>query len=153
MSSEEGLVSYRAGQVIFVEGDQSNYLYLVMSGKVGIFKEDKNKIAPIAVIGAKDFIGEMSMFSDENRSASAIALVPTELVLIKKSDLRKVVKACPDWVSDIMVTLCDRLRHCDEILKEHSISRELVDGSITAPEILSSYAKVIKDHRAKSGKN
>lgn len=110
--------------VLFAEGEASSFMYIIAKGKVGILKENDGKLMPLAVVGEKKFIGEMSLFNDEKRSATAIALEDSEVFMIKKSDIKKVLKNCPEWVSNIMVTLTDRLRDVDELMREHRVFDE-----------------------------
>lgn len=145
-------VKYAKGHVIFAEGEPSSYLYIVISGEVRIFKEDKNRVIPISVVREKDFIGELSMFSDEKRSASAVATKDTQLMLIKKSDIRKVLKMCPDWVTEIMNTLSERLRGTIDILREHRIEDDLSEaGKPLTVEESNQIAKAIKDYKTRRG--
>lgn len=122
-------ISYKKGQVIFAEGEASSYLYIVVSGEIRIFKEDKSRLIPISLIGPKDFIGELSMFSDDPRSATAIATKDSQLMIIKKSDIKRVLRDCPEWVSNIMITISDRLRSTVEVLREHRIIDDLHPGN------------------------
>jgi CRP-like cAMP-binding protein len=122
-------ISYKKGQVIFAEGEASSYLYIVVSGEIRIFKEEKSRLIPISTVSSQDFIGELSMFSDDPRSATAIATQDTKLMIIKKSDIRKVLRSCPEWVSNIMITISDRLRSTVEVLREHRIVDDLNPGN------------------------
>lgn len=152
MASFDKPVDYKEGTVIFAEGEPSSYLYIVVSGEIRIFKEDKDRLIPISIARNKDFIGELSIFSDEPRSVSAIATTSTSVIMLKKSDIRKVIKDCPDWVSNIMVTLSDRLRGSIDMLREHRIVDDITDGG----EELDSQAekkfhKSIEDYRKRRG--
>jgi CRP/FNR family transcriptional regulator, cyclic AMP receptor protein len=145
-------VKLKKDQVLFVEGESSAYLYIVVKGKIRIIKETDSKLIPISVIGNKSFLGELSMFSDDPRSASAVALEPSEVIMIKKSEIRKVIKDCPPWISEIMQTLCDRLRGGLDILREHNI----VDGSTDEDNVLTqeqsnSITESIKAYRTRRG--
>jgi CRP-like cAMP-binding protein len=127
MASFDKPVDYKEGTVIFAEGEPSSFLYIVVSGEIRIFKEDKDRLIPISIARSKDFIGELSIFSDEPRSVTAIATEASTVIMIKKTDIRKVIKDCPDWVSNIMVTLSDRLRGSIDMLREHRIVDDITD--------------------------
>ncbi|MBT7608589.1 MAG: cyclic nucleotide-binding domain-containing protein [Bacteriovoracaceae bacterium] len=147
-------IKLKKDQVLFVEGESSAYLYIVVRGKIRIVKELESKFIPISVVGEKSFIGELSMFSDDVRSASAIAMETTSVLMIKKSDIRKVLKSCPDWVSEIMQTLSGRLRGGLDILREHNI----VDGASDSENNLSpqeskSITASLKAYRKRRGLN
>lgn len=146
-------VAFKKGQVIFAEGEASSYLYIVVSGEVRIFKETKGKLMPITVVGPQDFIGELSMFNDEPRSATAIATKDSQLMLIKKTDIRKVLRSCPEWVSNIMITISDRLRSTVEVLREHKIVDDIGAGGHepVAPQDLKEYQKSVESYRSRRG--
>ncbi len=146
-------VSFKKGQVIFAEGEASTYLYIVAKGEVAIVKEGKGRVSPISTVSTQDFIGELSMFNDEPRSATAIALSDCELVLVKKTDIRKVLRDCPDWVTNIMVTISDRLRSTVDVLREHRIVDEIQSshGTTINDNDLASFSKNVDEYRKRRG--
>lgn len=152
MANFDKPVEYKEGTVIFAEGEPSSFLYIVASGEIRIFKDDKDRLVPISIARSKDFIGELSIFSDEPRSVSAIATAPTTVIMIKKSDIRKVIKECPDWVSNIMITLSDRLRGSIDMLREHRIVDDITDhGGDIEPQEEKSFRKSIDEYRKRRG--
>ena len=152
MASFDKPVEYKEGTVIFAEGEPSSFLYIVATGQIRIFKEDKDRLIPISICRDKDFIGELSIFSDEPRSVSAIATEATTVIMIKKSDIKKVVEDCPDWVSNIMITLSDRLRGSIDMLREHHIVDDITDhgGELEAKDE-KHFHKLIDDYRKRRG--
>jgi CRP/FNR family cyclic AMP-dependent transcriptional regulator len=146
-------INFKKGQVIFAEGEASSYLYIVVSGEVRIFKEQSGKLMPITVVGPRDFIGELSMFNEESRSATAIATKDSTLMIIKKTDIRKVLRSCPEWVSDIMITISDRLRSTVEVLREHRIVDDLNPGEneqVSAQD-LKAFQSSVASYRSRRG--
>jgi CRP/FNR family transcriptional regulator, cyclic AMP receptor protein len=153
-SKIEEVVKLKKDQVLFVEGESSAYLYIVLKGKIRVIKETETKLISISVIEDKSFIGELSMFSDAVRSASAVAMEETEVIMVKKSDIRKVIKDCPVWISEIMETLSSRLRGGLDILREHNI----VDSSNENNNILNNEQAItiknnIEAYRKRRGLN
>lgn len=146
-------MNFKKGQVIFAEGEASSFLYIVISGEVRIFKEQNSKLMPISVVGPKDFIGELSMFNDEPRSATAIATKETTLMIIKKTDIRKVLRSCPEWVSDIMITISDRLRSTVEVLREHRIVDDLHPEEVQplSGQEIKTFQSSVSDYRSRRG--
>ncbi len=152
MSTFEKAITCKEGHVIFAEGEPSQFLYIVKSGEVGIFKEKNGRLFPISTIGPKDFIGELSMFSEGQRTASAIAMQETELCLVKKSDIRQVLKNCPDWVTNIMITIADRLRSTTILLREHRIADDMSQtGANLTTENLAQYWNSIQEYKHRKG--
>lgn len=146
-------VQYKKGQVLFAQGESSSLLYIVQSGEIGIFLEDKDRLTLLNTVGEKDFIGELSMFSDDKRNATAIALSDSRLVVVQKSDISKVLKMCPEWVTNIMLTLTDRLRNTVDVLREHRVVDEMQSASqrtLSANEI-NEFQKTVKDYKSRRG--
>jgi len=144
-------VSMSNGDVIFTEGEISNYLYIVLKGKVKILVNSKGKLMPVSSIGEKDFIGELSLFNNEKRTASAIAVEDTELALVKKSELNVILKNCPDWVENIMLTLTDRLKQTTFTLSENGINSLDENEKFINEDDLAFYMKNIRDYKKRRG--
>ena len=65
---------YQDGEVIIQEGEQDPWMYILLSGKIRIFKENHE----IAMIGKKgEIFGEMRIIDSKARSASAAAVGKT----------------------------------------------------------------------------
>ena len=75
------------GAALFAEGDPGDTAYVVTSGELEILKASADQSVRIAVSGPGVVVGEMSLLTGEPRSASARALVDTELVSIPKATL------------------------------------------------------------------
>ena len=66
--------SYKPGDVIFRESDESDAAYLIISGDVRIVSGyGRTDSKELAVVGAGEYIGEMGAIDNQARSASAIA--------------------------------------------------------------------------------
>jgi CRP-like cAMP-binding protein len=78
--------------MIFMEGDSPNFLYLVVSGKVKIFKTNelgKHYITEIVKKG--DFFGYVALFDNCNHKESAMAIENSEIARINKEDFFKLL--------------------------------------------------------------
>ena len=59
------LVEYKVGDIIYYEQDEPKYLFLLLEGKVNVYKTNsKGKQLHIHVIKAVDFLGEVAIFYD-----------------------------------------------------------------------------------------
>jgi CRP-like cAMP-binding protein len=145
-------VAYKKGQVIFVTGEPSSYLYLVKSGEITIFLEDRDRLMPISIIEAEEFLGELAMFNDDVRTACAVATKHSEVYIVKKSEIKNVLRHCPEWVSQIMATLSERLVHSIDVLREHRIMDErLQKRAELNPNELGQMRKSIEEFRTRRG--
>src|SRR4051812_26128713 len=86
-----------AGKVIFNAGELGDALYIVRSGEVELYVKDTagQKIV-LTTIERNDIFGELSMLDERPRSATAVALVDTELFLLDRDDLLLLFQKQPD---------------------------------------------------------
>ena len=80
--------SYPKQAIILNEGDESDSLYLVMSGRVKIYLADEHgKELILAIKGPGQYFGEMVLDGDA-RSASVMTLEPSQFVILSRGDFR-----------------------------------------------------------------
>ena len=106
------VMSFKKGQIIFREGDTGNYMYAVHSGTVGIYVNyGAREETKLTTLYADSFFGEMSLISDEPRSATAVIEEnDTTLEIIRADDLEALFEANPLKIDMILTHLSNRLR-------------------------------------------
>jgi AAA family ATP:ADP antiporter len=95
-----------AGEVVFRKGDPSEYLYVILSGKVSVFVDDRE----VATLGAGEYFGDMALLDDEPRSATITLLQDTELLTLYREDFYEILDEYPEISRSIIRTLSMRLR-------------------------------------------
>ncbi|MGB0371363.1 MAG: cyclic nucleotide-binding domain-containing protein [Opitutales bacterium] len=83
-------------EVLFEEGANGYFMGFVVSGMLKLLKETST--GGQTVIGHTrkgDVIGEMSLVDDQQRSASAIAAKPTELLVLKRNQFEVLLEEQP----------------------------------------------------------
>src|SRR5919202_6219377 len=110
-----------AGDVVFMEGDDSLTCYLVRSGHARALREhvDGRQII-LATFGPGDIFGELAMFDDERRSATVEAIDDLEALAILGSDMRRLMARHPEIAVKLAVSLGRRLRAANERLARQS---------------------------------
>ena len=113
--------SFRGGEVVFREGDDSNTAYVVRSGHARAVREhaDGRQIT-LATFGPGDIFGELAMFDDERRSATVEAIDDLEVLGIPGSDFRSLLTRFPDIAVKLAIALGRRLRDANERLARQS---------------------------------
>ncbi|MGB5339929.1 MAG: Crp/Fnr family transcriptional regulator [Gammaproteobacteria bacterium] len=102
---------YPKNNVIIHEGDSSDALFVVVSGRVKAFLSDeKGKEIVLNHHGPGEYFGEMALFDDEPRSASVITLEKTSLSMISKSDFEACLRTNPQVALHVIRGLIKRLR-------------------------------------------
>src|SRR6478672_11463424 len=113
--------SFRGGEVVFREGDDSDTCYIVRSGHARAVREhaDGRQIT-LATFGPGDIFGELAMFDDERRSATVEALDDVEAIAIAGSDMRRLMRAHADIAVKLVIGVARRLREANERLTRQS---------------------------------
>lgn len=108
---------YRSGQPIFALGDDGDSMYIVQSGDVNIHLpgEDSRRIS-LKDISRGEFFGELAMFDDKPRSASAQATSPTVLLELSRETLENYLDHRPRAAMAILRTMSERLRETNTLL-------------------------------------
>jgi CRP/FNR family cyclic AMP-dependent transcriptional regulator len=106
---------YPKNSVIFFEDDPGDALYVVVSGqvKVVLIGEDGREVI-LAVLGAGDFFGEMSLIDDEPRSAHVIAMDDARLLVLRREDFHRALEETPRIALGLLRALSQRLRRADD---------------------------------------
>jgi len=108
---------------IILEGDRSDALYIVLSGKVRIFRADENsKEVTLMTQEAGTCFGILALLSDHVRSATAEALEPTECAIISKADFMHWLDAHPAVAIELLGVLSEKIRSLTDKVKELTLS-------------------------------
>jgi CRP/FNR family cyclic AMP-dependent transcriptional regulator len=103
--------SVPANTFVVHEGDQTDSLYIIRSGRVKIFlQDDKGKEVVLATQGPGDYFGEM-VLDGGPRSASVMSTEPCQFTIISKINLEKFIKSSPDGALAIIRQLIGRVRN------------------------------------------
>lgn len=84
------------GELLFGEGEKSDYMCFVVSGQLEVFKQSKggNRI-PVSTILRGRSIGEMAMMDELPRSASVVALEPCTLLSLTREGFEQILAGYP----------------------------------------------------------
>ena len=111
------MVSRRAvprGSVVVTEGDQTDFLYVVITGRLKVMMGEANgKEVILGILGPGEFFGEMGLIDDGPRSASVVAIEPCELLLLTRRDFKRCMAESYETAMAVMRVLVRRLRAAD----------------------------------------
>jgi CRP/FNR family cyclic AMP-dependent transcriptional regulator len=102
------------GTSVMAAGDQTDSLYIVLSGRLKVMMSDaEGKEVILSILGPGEFFGEMGMIDDSPRSASVVAIESCELLSISKRDFKKCLAENFEMTMAVMRGLVRRLRDAD----------------------------------------
>ncbi|OGJ99250.1 MAG: hypothetical protein A2487_19555, partial [Candidatus Raymondbacteria bacterium RifOxyC12_full_50_8] len=105
------------GDIIFKENDRSREMYIIQTGKMKVYKNDKGNLVDICELGPGSIVGEMSLLDGRPRSATVQVVEDADVKIISPDDFEKNMEAIPDWFLGIIKIMCTRLREADRRLK------------------------------------
>lgn len=104
-------MDFQKGDVIVQEGDRGDSLFILESGLVKVvLGHGTDKPQVLARLRAGDYFGEMSLLTNEPRSATVIATVETKALVLQKYDLDELMKQYPSMALHFSRVLSKRLK-------------------------------------------
>ena len=123
-------VSFASGETLFIQGDNTQDMYLLVNGQIEVFKDD-NKIADITEPGTT--IGEMSFLLNAKRTATVKALTDVKTIKIPTGQITDFMHGNPALVLHIALKLARRLEETTRIMHGlREFSDQLPDAIIMA---------------------
>ncbi|HEX5591551.1 MAG TPA: Crp/Fnr family transcriptional regulator [Candidatus Limnocylindrales bacterium] len=103
---------YRNGDTIFHQDDPGDALHVVAAGAVKIVlpSAEDEEPAIIATLRPGDFFGELALFDDAPRSATAIALGATETLVLRREAFLELVDEDRSLRRALLSSLADEIR-------------------------------------------
>lgn len=111
-------ISLEEGRVLFEVGEPGDELYIVLAGVVELFiKDTVGQKITLHTARAGDIFGELALLDDEPRSATAVALAPTSLLVLDRGDLSLLFQRMPDAALAMLAALSSMTRKADRLLQ------------------------------------
>jgi CRP/FNR family cyclic AMP-dependent transcriptional regulator len=110
--------SYPRNVVVVSEGDSTDSLYVVMSGRVKVFVADENgRELVVNTIGAGDFFGEL-VLDGQARAASVMTLEPSRFFVIPQRDVDALLTGDPQFARHLVRKLIRRVRSLTQQVRD-----------------------------------
>ena len=111
-------VNYKAGCIIFDQGEAANQLFIISSGKVGLyFPTNELMEEPNIVLNSPEIFGEMGLIDDALRMAGAKAETDCILLTVSRVEFEKKIENSDIIIRGIIATLSQRLRQLEKRTK------------------------------------
>lgn len=117
IAARGGTRHYPAQTVLINEGDESDAVFLILSGRVKAYGSGPaGREVIYDTLGPGECVGELSL-DGEPRSASVMTLEPTSCVLISGKRLHELLAAHPEFALHLMRKLIRLARHSTLLVK------------------------------------
>src|SRR6056297_1551117 len=101
---------YDKGEVILLEEDTGNNLYLIKSGRVKVTRinSDGDEVI-LTILGKGEFFGEMAILGGTTRSANVTTLEKSDILKLTRNDFLKLIQEHPDISIYLLEEMANRL--------------------------------------------
>ena len=100
-----------SGKALFRQGDPGDSLYLISNGRVKVVVGEGETAKTVAEFGQNALVGEMSLLSGGNRSASVYAIRDSELFRLPKASFERLVEHHPRLMLEVAKVISTRLEN------------------------------------------
>jgi CRP-like cAMP-binding protein len=110
---------YRKGETVFVAGDPGTSLCVIDCGRVklSLSSADGREVI-LDLLGPSDVFGELALLDGEPRSADAVALEPTTLLLLHRDAFLRFLHERPEVAITLLGVLSRRLRRDAQLIQD-----------------------------------
>jgi uncharacterized membrane protein len=109
--------AFAAGDMVFDQGDAGNSMYIVESGEVNIhLPGEASRRISLKDIARGEYFGELALFDEKPRSASALATTDAVLLELQRDTLETFLGRRPRVAMAILRTMSERLRETNTML-------------------------------------
>ncbi|MBI3087315.1 MAG: Crp/Fnr family transcriptional regulator [Candidatus Omnitrophica bacterium] len=103
---------FRKGEVLFKEGEQAEWVWIVRRGWVSLLRQTPQKqLVTIFVMTPDEALCGVSAFERGRYSASAVAATDTQVVRIPAEMFERLLERYPAFGKAVLLTCCQRIRH------------------------------------------
>ena len=115
------------GETVFREGDASDGLYIVLSGKVRIYKrnDDGNEV-DLHTGAAGEYFGELALIDGGPRSASVTSLAPCEFFVLERDTFLSLLTQSPQLLATTLVNLSQAVRATSERVFREAMRQQAI---------------------------
>lgn len=118
-------ITKKEQQIIFKKGDTGNAIYLIKDGIVSISLHAENGDDLIlSELQKGDFFGELTLFDDVPRTATATAFEKSQLLYMPRDNFINFLKTYPEIAINMLGILGKRLRHANDMM-QHQATRNV----------------------------
>ncbi|HRD78128.1 MAG TPA: Crp/Fnr family transcriptional regulator [Hyphomicrobiaceae bacterium] len=116
------VAKFAKGATIYTRGDAGDSMMIIVTGRVKITNvtADAHEVV-LNFLGKGDVLGEIALLDGRERTAGAVTLEATEVLVLQRRDALPVLTAHPDTLLEVIMVLCEKLRLASGIIESHTL--------------------------------
>jgi NTE family protein len=113
IQSEAEFIDLPSGGILFRQGEHSDDVYFLLSGRLRAFAEAGGKSTTLGEIGRGETVGELALFTGTPRSASIVALRASSVVKITRRLVERALAKSPQIALQMTRIIIERFRRSE----------------------------------------
>ena len=138
MEPADQTYSFSRGATLFREGATGDFCYLILSGRVEIFRMQGSEKLRLGEMAEGGVVGEMALIDPAPRSATVVAVEPTSGRRINAAALERALASSPPLARYLLQSFIRNIRHAGGISMP-AAAPEIVTGDMMAAMIQSEH--------------
>ncbi len=136
---------FKSGEKLCSQDQVGKSMFIILSGRIRIsVRKDDGNEQVLGILQQGDHFGELVLLNGGQRTATATALMDTEVMEIAKQDFYDLVKQVPEFSFNLSRTIGDRLR--GQLAGNITRDRLGIIGLIRTSELTSAFVQQITQH-------
>jgi len=117
---------FKKDNMVLIEEEVGATMFVILKGRVKISRiSDEGREVILSILVDGDFFGEMSILDGQTRSANAVTLEDTELLIIRRENFLQMLHDYPQIAINLLKELAHRLRRSDSQIKSLSLQNAM----------------------------
>lgn len=114
-------VSFKAGELIFHEGDPGGSLFIILEGTVEVYRTHKGQEFHLTTLTKGELLGAMTATNSNPRSASVRAETMVKAKFVSKEEVNKLMDGLPKLGMILINDLVSRVEHGNNLYIDSSL--------------------------------
>ncbi len=127
---------YTAGQHLIQQDDIGLGMFILISGRVEVFRTEGDTTIQLAQRGPGEIVGEMALIDDHPRSASVQVLEDTDCLLLTRDNFQRLTRQIPEFMWYMVPLIVGRIRSTSERMVEGLAAVETSEPQVLSPDPL-----------------
>ncbi|MGF1505897.1 MAG: ATP-binding protein [Anaerolineae bacterium] len=122
------------GEYVFRQGDPADHLILIEQGSVMIAKEVDGVPEPMGLgyRSTGEMLGEIALIREGPRTASVVATVPTQVLILHRDEFKDLMRNDPDFQDVLLETLIEQILEADVTRADYALTEAELFGQIAS---------------------
>jgi NTE family protein len=113
IQSEAEFIDLPSGEVLFLQGEHTDDVYFLLSGRLRAYAEAGGETTTLGEIGRGETVGELALFTGEPRSASVVALRDSSVVRVTRRQVERALARSPQIALQMTRIIIERFRRSE----------------------------------------